>query len=70
MLEGFSIQSAKQVCKDLHKLNCIVQSLCNKLGATVVIPQLEQWILKHLIMKKSCPHLFFFQRDSLYLLFF
>ena len=41
VLEGFSIQTAEQVCRDLHKLNRIVQSLRNKLGATVVIPQSE-----------------------------
>ena len=41
VLEGFSIQTAEQVCRDLHKLNRIVQSLRNKLGAMVVIPQSE-----------------------------
>ena len=41
VLEGFSIQTAEQVCRDLHKLNRIVQSLRKRLGATVVIPQSE-----------------------------
>ena len=44
VMEGFSLYAAEQACRDLQKLNHIVQSLRRKLGAAVDIPPAEQYI--------------------------
>ena len=44
VMEGFSLHAAEQACRDLQKLNHIVQSLRRKLGAAVDIPPAEQYI--------------------------
>ena len=44
VFEGFSRPTAEQVYQDLHKLNHLIQSLRQKLGAEVNIPKADQHV--------------------------